>query len=88
MGDLIRLIKYTNSAKWFREISNSLPILLVSGSDDPVGNYAKGIKTVENKLKEQQKNVSCRIYDGARHEILNDFTYESVRDDIINFCLI
>jgi alpha-beta hydrolase superfamily lysophospholipase len=88
MGDLIRLIKYANSAKWFREISSSVPMLLVSGEDDPVGNYGKGVKAVENKLKKQNKNVSCKLYKGARHEILNDFTYESARDDIINFCLI
>lgn len=86
MGDLIRLIKYANSAKWFREISNSMPILLVSGENDPVGNYGKGIRTVESKLKKQGKNVSCKLYKDARHEILNDFTYEAVRDDIINFC--
>lgn len=86
MGDLIRLIKYANSAKWFREISNSMPILLVSGENDPVGNYGKGIRIVESKLKKQGKNVSCKLYKDARHEILNDFTYEAVRDDIINFC--
>ena len=85
MGDLIRLIKYANSAKWFNEISSSLPILLVSGEDDPVGNYGKGIKIVENKLKKHGKKVSCKLYKGARHEILNDFTYETVRNDIIDF---
>ena len=76
MGDLIRLIKYANSAKWFNEISSSLPILLVSGEDDPVGNYGKGIKIVENKLKKQGKKVSCKLYKGARHEILNDSARE------------
>ena len=86
MGDLIRLIKYTNSVKWYREISASLPILLVSGEEDPVGDYGKGVRKVEKNLKKNGKNVSCKIYSGARHEILNDFTYEEVRDDIISFC--
>lgn len=86
MGDLIKLIKYANSAKWFREISDSLPILLISGKNDPVGNYGKGVKEVESKLKKQRKNVSCKLYNDARHEILNDFTYQSVCDDIIKFC--
>lgn len=86
MGDLIRLIKYTNDEKWYREIPSQLPILLVSGEDDPVGNYGKGVRQVEAKLKKQGKDVCCKLYEGARHEILNDFTYQTVRDDIISFC--
>lgn len=86
MGDLIRLIEYTNSAEWYRGIPSDMPILLVSGEDDPVGNYGKGVREVEQRLKREGKSVSCRLYAGARHEILNDFTYEAVRDGIIDFC--
>lgn len=86
MGDLITLIKHTNSSSWFASIKDSLPILLVSGEDDPVGNYGRGVRDVEAKLRERGKNVTCTLYSGARHEILNDFTYETVRDDILRFC--
>lgn len=86
MGDLIRLIKYTNCADWYDGLSDTLPILLVSGEEDPVGNYGKGVREVEEKLRKRGKNVSCKLYNGARHEILNDFTYEAVKEDIINFC--
>jgi alpha-beta hydrolase superfamily lysophospholipase len=86
MGDLIRLIKYTNCARWYRELPESMPVLLISGEEDPVGNYGKGVKEVEAKLKKEGREVSCILYKGARHEILNDFTYETVRDDIISFC--
>lgn len=86
MGDLITLIKQANSKDWFKNISSELPILLVSGEDDPVGNYGKGVRDVEAKLKAEGKDVSCILYSGARHEILNDFTYDSVKNDILNFC--
>ena len=86
MGDLIRLIKYTNSASWYRSLPDGLPILLVSGEDDPVGNYGKGVCEVERKLRKQGRDVTCKLYPGARHEILNDFTYEAVRSDILAFC--
>ena len=86
MGDLIRLIKLVNSKSWFMSIPDTLPILLVSGEDDPVGDYGKGVKKVEECLKNNGKNVSCKLYSGARHEILNDFTYHDVCDDIIAFC--
>ena len=86
MGDLIKLIKYTNRASWYRNIPASIPVLLVSGEDDPVGNYGKGVKEVETKLAKRGVKVSCKIYKNGRHEILNDFTYEAVRNDIFDFC--
>ena len=85
MGDLIRLMKYSNLNSWFKNISSDLPILIVSGQDDPVGNYGKGIIQVSSKLARNGKNVKHILYEGARHEILNDFTYERVKEDIIKF---
>ena len=86
MGDLIRLIKYSNGKQWYSNIPDSLPVLLVAGEEDPVGNYGKGVRKVEACLKKNGKNVECILYKGARHEILNDFTYEETRNDIIKFC--
>ena len=85
MGDLIRLIKYSNSSSWFKNISSSMPILLVSGNEDPVGDYGKGILSVCDKLKKNGKNVRYILYKGARHEILNDFSYDDVKNDILHF---
>lgn len=86
MGDLIRLIKNSNDDAWFKNISAELPILLVSGEDDPVGDYGKGVLEVESRLKKNGKNVTCKLYRKARHEILNDFTYQETLDDILEFC--
>lgn len=85
MGDLIRLIKETNSAAWYCTLPADFPILLVSGEEDPVGNYGRGVREVARRLETQGRRVTCRLYPGARHEILNDFTYETVRDDILAF---
>ena len=85
MGDLIRLMKYSNRNAWFKKVPSTLPILIVSGEDDPVGNYGKGIIFVSEKLKKNGKNARHILYKGARHEILNDFTYETVINDIIQF---
>jgi alpha-beta hydrolase superfamily lysophospholipase len=85
MGDLIRLNKITNTNKWYKGVPKNLPILIVSGDNDPVGNYGKGILFVAEKLKKNGKNVKHNLYKGARHEILNDFTYDDVKNDIIKF---
>ena len=41
-------------------------------------NYGKGVSKVEALLKKQGKDASIKLYSGARHEILNDFTYDEV----------
>ena len=85
MGDLIRLTKYANRGAWFKNIPADLPILLVSGQNDPVGGIGKGVETVHRRLERAGKDVTCRIYEGARHEILNDACYETVLGDIQDF---
>lgn len=84
MGDLMRLLKYSNRAAWFKNLPK-IPVLLVAGENDPVGNYGKGVLEVENKLRKRGHDVKCVLYKGARHEILNDFCYDEVKGDIIEF---
>ncbi len=85
MGDLIRLIKEANDRSTYVKLKKDMPVLLVSGADDPVGNYGKGVREVAEKLTSEGLSPKCIIYDGARHEILNDFTYEDVKKDILEF---
>ena len=84
MGDLMKLLKYCNRGAWYKNMPK-IPMLLVAGSDDPVGNYSKGVLDVENKLQKRGHNARAIIYKGARHEILNDFTYDEVKKDILEF---
>ena len=85
MGDLLRLNKFANCRKWFSGMRKDLPILLVSGSDDPVGNYGNGVRAVYEKLKSAGADVCMKLYDGCRHEILNDRCADEVIADIKNF---
>ena len=84
MGDLINLTKRANSGKWFKRVKKDLPILLVAGKDDPVGNYGKGVEVVFNRLKKQGSLVEIKLYHG-RHEILNDTCKDEVVADIKTF---
>ena len=69
----------------FENIRKDLPVLVVAGEEDPVGNYSKGVLEVEKKLKKQGLPVKCVIYKGARHEILGDFTHDAVVSEILEF---
>ena len=87
MQDLVRLNRFCNTKKWFRNIDKSLPILLVSGTDDPVGEYGKGVETVYENLKASGAQVEMKLYENCRHEILNDTCREETTADIFEFAL-
>lgn len=81
--DLTTLSTLANQAAWYESLNRSLPMLLISGTMDPVGNYGKGVKKVFDRLKNAGiRDVSLRLYPGARHELLNETNYQEVFDDI------
>lgn len=63
-----------------------LPIYLIAGGQDPVGNYGKGVQQVCNEYKKRgMADVSITLYDGARHEILNETNKQEVYKDILHW---
>ncbi len=71
--------------RWFKSCVTQKPILLVSGADDPVGDYGKGPKAVHDKLKANGADIKFVLYRGCRHEILNDKCRDKVIAEILNF---
>ena len=46
-------------------------MLFISGSDDPIGNFGKGIQqTVSDLEQDGFKDITMKLYTGMRHEIL------------------
>ena len=71
-----------------KKIPKALPLLVISGADDPVGNFGKAVKEVaEGYKKVGIKDVTCKLYEGDRHEILNELDKENVYQDIYNWLL-
>ena len=85
MKDLMTLNRATNSKAWFDGFDKKTPVLLVSGEDDPVGDYGAGVKKVYDELSSRGCNVKMKLYPNCRHEILNDTSREECTKDIINF---
>lgn len=68
------------------KINKNLPILMIYGSDDPVGNYGKSIEKLCKLYKNCKiNNITLKKYEQSRHEILNDFDKEKVENDIIEW---
>ena len=85
MGDLIRLNRAANSRACFKALGGGMPVLLLSGRDDPVGAYGKGVTIVYNRLKRQGAEGKLVLYDHGRHEILNDTCREAAVGEILAF---
>ncbi len=85
MSDLMMLIKNCNLDETFIATPKNIPIFLVSGSMDPVGDYGKGVQTVFENYKERDCCVSITLYEEYRHEILNDKSHDKVVTDIVQF---
>ena len=86
MGDLITLTKDANRKEWFTNMPKNVPVLLVSGEADPVGDFSEGVEKVHNGLIRAGVRSEMKIYENARHEILNDISYDAVVRDILSFC--
>lgn len=86
--DLFTLLDNVSSKAWASKVKKDIPILLVSGADDPVGNYLKGVNQVNEWLKETgHTNVQVETYDGGRHEIINEVNRKEVYKDICVYML-
>ncbi len=83
---LFTLIKKACRKKYAKMIRKDLPLLILSGKDDPVGNFGKDIKKIENLYRSVGINsISIKLYNGMRHEILNETNNVLPITDIINF---
>ena len=72
--------------KFMQKIRKDLDIFIISGEEDPVSNYGKGVLKLEKEYKKLKlQNVSSKIYPHMRHEILNEDNREEVYKDIVAF---
>ena len=85
LRDLVIMNKACNENEWFSSFDKSLPTLLVSGAEDPVGDYGKGVTAVFEALKAAGCNVEMKLYENCRHEILNETCRNETTEDIIEF---
>jgi alpha-beta hydrolase superfamily lysophospholipase len=80
---LLSLLVQATEGPWTRGIPQALPILLLSGEDDPVGQFGKGVRRVARQLQQAGfGHVKTMLYPGMRHEILNEVVKKKVYADV------
>ncbi len=84
--DFFKILKRLAGKKNFDRIRKDLPVLIASGSEDPVGNYGKAVLQTADELKAAGlRDVAAKIYPGDRHEILNELDRRSVYRDFLDW---
>lgn len=69
-----------------KKIPCSLPMFFIAGAGDPVGEFGEGVRRAVQEYKNAGvSDVSLKIYEGARHEILNEPIKGEVHADILAF---
>lgn len=81
--DLLTMIRRIESGEDFDRIPKGLPIILLSGSDDPIGDFGKGVEKARKALEDAGLRPEMKLYPGARHEILNETNRQEVYSDIL-----
>jgi len=85
-GDLIRGLRSVNDKRQVARVRRDLPILLIAGDQDPVGAKGKGPRAVrEQYTGAGVVDVTCTLYPGARHEVLNETNRDEVTADVIRW---
>ena len=65
------------------KINKDLPLFIISGDKDPVGNMGKLVRELYDLYVDNGiKNVKIKLYNNARHEILNELNKAEVYQDV------
>jgi len=82
--DMFTGIKYISNQKNLERMNKDLPVYFISGDDDPVGDYGKGVlRTYNGFLKAGLSDVTLKMYHGGRHEIISEHNKDEVYSDIL-----
>lgn len=63
-----------------------LPVYFMSGGRDPVGQMGTGVKRVAEQFKNAGlRDITVKLYEGARHELFNETNREEATADLIHW---
>lgn len=84
--DLMSGIRFITDKKNIAKMDKSKPVYFMSGAEDPVGEYGKGVERAYKAFCDALvEDVMIRLYPGGRHEMLNETNKADVFKDILNW---
>lgn len=84
--DMMHGIQYITAKKNIAKMNKAMPVYFMSGKEDPVGDYGKGVeKAYKLFCNAGCQDVTIRLYEGGRHEMLNETNKSDVYNDILSW---
>lgn len=84
--EMLHVLNHISTKQWAQSIPDTLPVLLIAGGADPVGNYGSGVHKVARMLRlAGVKDVTCRIWQDGRHELHNELNREEVLQFVLHW---
>ena len=81
--EMLEGLSFIASPRELARMDPDTPVLFLSGDKDPVGGFGRGVRRAYRSfLRAGVRDVSIKLYPGARHEILQEDCQEEVRRDI------
>lgn len=78
------LLRVFNKKK-YKYVNKDIPIFILSGRDDPVGGFGKGVKRLHKFLAKIFNKVEIEIVDNCRHEVFSERNKENTYNMALNF---
>lgn len=84
--EMFRSIQFIQKKANLNRIPKELPIFLIAGAEDPIGDYGKGVERVYQQMQEANiADVTIKLYKDDRHEVLNETDREQVFEDLLTW---
>lgn len=81
--ELLNSMSFACDKKNISKMYKKLPVLFLSGSDDAVGKFEKGVKKTYNMFKDcGVENVTLKFYPSLRHDLFHEKNNKEIFDDI------
>ncbi len=85
-SEMLEGMAFTANVENIKAMHKYMPVLFLSGAEDPVGEAGKGVKKAEAAFKKAgMMLVNSKLYPGCRHDIFHDYCKNEVYEDIYSW---
>ena len=82
--ELFTVVQQVNTEEWARRVPKALPVYFYAGTEDPVGDYGRGVRASYELLRKTgHRDLALRLYRGGRHDMLHERNSEEVRMELL-----
>lgn len=83
---LLSTLTFIQKPQNMKCLPKHIPMLIISGTEDPVGSYGKGVCRIFKTYQQHGiKNIDLKLCEGLRHELLNEVSRKEVYEIIYTY---